>query len=78
MISHWHYQIIAYESVDKKKDRWLGTVQIDILSAITEVEAMKVAKNTIKRPFYRLLKAWECKQCAFQESLLESMKHKEN
>lgn len=70
---HWHFEVIAYDN--KLSDgRMENGVEINILEAKTEEEAMEIAKNKIKRPYYFLRKAWQCKQCAFQEEMINQMK----
>ena len=70
---HWHFEVLAYNNKvnDEKVEE---AVEIHIVEAKTEQEAMEIARNKIQRSHYFLRKAFQCKQCGFQEEMLRQMK----
>ena len=62
-IDHWHFEITGYVEAVPERMELRDSVQIIILDADTEEEAISHARAKIKRPFYRIQKVWQCNQC---------------
>ncbi len=60
---HWHYTIQAYDEFRESDQGLVGVVEITILEADSEEEALEMAKKQIKRPLYRLWRAYQCNDC---------------
>lgn len=61
--NHWHFQIAAFEKIDKEKGIMYGMSIVEVIDCDTEEEAMKRVKQKIKRNGYFLQKAWQCSHC---------------
>lgn len=70
--SHWHFIFVAYD--EKIENQLIGAVEIEIIDARTENEALEMAKEKIKRNGYFLKRAWQCRICGNNEELIRIQK----
>lgn len=70
---HLHWLFIA-NSGKEENGNWKEAMEITVVGNSSEEIAREAAKNIISRPYYFLLKVWECTTCAFQEKYLQSLK----
>ena len=64
---HWHFQFYAFVKVNENKTLE-AAVEVEIVDAETEAEALNKVKEKIERPFYLLKRAWQCSHCIVNEN----------
>lgn len=57
--THYHYEVIGYEKIDKKTLICFNSVALTTI-AENEKEAIKLTKPMVKKKYYRISKAWQC------------------
>jgi len=55
---HWHYEVMGYQVEDKPTNRYKDFSMIDVVAS-SEKEAIKKAKEMLKKNHYRISKVYE-------------------
>ncbi len=58
MDTHVHYVVLAYERYDAATDRYMNTIECDVLAS-TEKQALDRAKQLVKKECYRVSRVVE-------------------
>lgn len=71
-MKHLHWEILAYDKKDDKGAILEGT-SITLVDFATEAEALKQAKDMVKRESYWIRTVYECKTCGFMEKQIKQL-----
>ena len=64
---HWHYQVTAFNGfIDEAKTRGKDGVNIEIIDAKSEEEAIEKAKEKVDRTHFNVRQIRECITCGVQ------------